>query len=229
MSIDLFVMPLWRFKAGDFRSPIEVQLGIRPRIATAEGIESHPRPPSWISRWRAKRDVAKLKRFVARANGVPIDWKDEGDVVYSGQTYGMTPLKAYAHWLDCREKMPGFDPPSDHDYDRHPVFSIEINRTSFPQLIEHDCYNGYFLPVEFSSVVEAEPYLIFGNWPATRSVGSSPMLRRELDRMQEDLQVPEPYDYSQDDPLIAVRAAYLTIRKAVDLSCQHGLPMIFWG
>lgn len=229
MSLDLYVMPLWRFKAGDFRSPIEVQLGIRPRIATADGMDSVPRPPSWIARWRAKREVAKLKRLVSRANSVPIDWKDEGDVVHSGQTYGMTPLKAYARWLDCREQLPTFDPPSDHDYDKHPVFSIEMEGTSFPHLLYHDCYNGYYLPVVFSSVVEAEPYLVYGHWPATRSVGSSPRLRRELDRIQEELCVPDEYDYPKDDPLIAVRAAYKTIRKAVELSCQHALPLIFWG
>ena len=30
MALDIYVMPLWRFKVGDFRSPIETATGIRP-------------------------------------------------------------------------------------------------------------------------------------------------------------------------------------------------------
>jgi hypothetical protein len=95
--------------------------------------------------------------------------------------------------------------------------------------VEHDCYNGYYLPCEFERVTQVEPYLIFGEWPASKSVGSTPRLLRELDLVQAQLQVPDGYDYPADDPLVEVKAAYLQLREVAQLSCQHGLPIIFWG
>ena len=36
-------------------------------------------------------------------------------------------------------------------------------------------------------------------------------------------------EYPPGDPLVAVKAAYLQLRRAAELSCRHGLPIIFWG
>jgi hypothetical protein len=43
------------------------------------------------------------------------------------------------------------------------------------------------------------------------------------------VQVAEGYDYPTDDPLIAVKTAYLLLRELAELSCRHRLPIIFWG
>jgi hypothetical protein len=229
MALDLYVMPLWRFKAGDFASRIEAAIGIRPKIVTAEGVEERPAPVGGFGRWRARRQVSAIRRAVEALNGTPVRWKDDGGVVYSEQSRGMEALRAYAKWLDCRGQVPEFAPAPGGDYYQHPVMGLEIERVSCPHLTGHDCYNGYYLPCDFERLARVEPYKIFGQWPATRPVGSSVRLLRELDYVQERLRVPESYDYPQDDPLVAVKAAYLELREVADLSCRHGLPIIFWG
>lgn len=229
MGLDIYVMPLWRFKAGDFRSPIEAATGVRPKIATVDGIEEVPVSIGWLDRWRARRQVAAVRRAVESVNQTRLRWDDEGGVAYSAQSGGMEALRAYARWLDCVDQMPEFTPPPEGDYYKHPVMELEIERPSCPHLVGHDCHNGYFLPCEFARLVEVEPYLIFGHWPASRSVGSSVRLRRELDSVQERLGVAEGHDDPPDGPLAAVKTAYLQLRKAAELSCRHGLPIIFWG
>jgi len=229
MGLDVYVMPLWRFKVGDFRSPIEGATGIRPKIVTADGIEERPASVGWLGRWRAKRQVAAIRKAVESVNRTRLRWDDEGGVVYSEQSGGMEALRAYAKWLDCADRMPEFGPPPEGDFYKHPVMGMEVERLSCPHLVEHDCYNGYFLPCKFARLAEVEPYKIFGHWPATRSVGSGVRLLQELDLVQGRLKVPEGYDYPQDDPLVAVKAAYLQLREAAELSCRHGLPLIFWG
>jgi hypothetical protein len=227
--LDVYVMPLWRFKAGDFHSPIEAAVGMRPKIVTADGLDERPARAGWFSRWRARRQVAAIRKAVESINGVPVEWADDGGVVYERQSFGFESLRAYANWLDCREQFPQFDPPPEGDYYKHPVMSVEVGRLSCPHLVEHDCYSGYYLPCEFERMVRVEPYLIFGQWPASRAVGSSPRLLRELDFVQATLQVPEGYQYPADDPLVAVKAAYLQLREVAELSCRCGLPIIFWG
>jgi hypothetical protein len=229
MGLDVYVMPLWRFKVGDFRSPIEVATGIRPKIVTADGIEERPARIGWLARWRARRQVAAIRKAVESANGIRIRWVDEGGVVYAEQSRGFEALRAFAKWLDCRDQFTEFGPPPQGDYYKHPVMAAEVSRLSCPHLVEHDCYNGYYLPCEFERVTQVEPYLIFGEWPASKSVGSTPRLLRELDLVQAQLQVPDGYDYPADDPLVEVKAAYLQLREVAQLSCQHGLPIIFWG
>lgn len=229
MGLDIYVMPLWRFKAGDFRSPIEAATGIRPKIVTADGIEERPASVGLLDRWRAKRQVVAVRKAVEAVNKARFRWEDEGGVVYSEQSGGMEALRAYARWLDCLDRMPEFDPPHEGDYYKHPALGLEVERQSCPHLVGHDCYNGYYLPCDFERLAEVEPYMIFGCWPASRSVGSSVRLLKELDFVQRHLRVPEGYDYPQDDPLVAVKAAYLQLREVAELSCRHALPIIFWG
>jgi hypothetical protein len=229
MGLDLYVMPLWRFKAGDFRTPSEVALKIRPKLASPDGIAPGPAPPGMFARWRARREVATIRRAVERANHTRVRWNDDGDVVYSSWSRGMEALRAYAMWLDCRRQLPEFGPAPGGDYYRHPALSLGVEPRSCPHVVEHDCFNGYYLPSEFPRITHVEPYKMLGEWPTAQSVGSSVRLREELNLVQERLQVPEGYDFPQDDPLIAVKAAYLQMRKIAELSCRHGLPIIFWG
>jgi hypothetical protein len=229
VALDVYVMPLWRFKVGDFSSPIEVATGIRPKIVTPDGTEERPARVGWLGRWRARRRVAAIRKAVEAANNTRVQWSDEGGVVYAGQSRGFEPLRAYAWWLDCRDRFPEFGAPPEGDYYKHPVMAAEVGRLSCPHLVEHDCYNGYHLPCEFERVVEVEPYLIFGQWPASRPVGSAPRLLRELESVQAALRAPDAYDYPADDPLVAVKAAYLQLREVAELSCRHELPIIFWG
>jgi hypothetical protein len=222
-------MPLWRFKVNDFVSPIEAAIGIRPKIITADGVQERPTAVGWLERWRARRQIAAIRKEVESANGVRIRWNDEGECVYAEQAHGLLALQVFAKWLDCRDRLPKFSPPSNGDYAHHSVGAIQVDRLSCPHLVKHDCHSGYYLPCEFEYLAQVEPYMVFGHWPATRPVGSSPRLLRELDMVQAELSVPADYQYSAEDPLAAVKEAYWQLREVAELSCRHGLPIIFCG
>jgi hypothetical protein len=49
-----------------------------------------------------------------------------------------------------------------------------------------------------------------------------------LQSVQAELRVPVGYEYPADDPLVAVKAAYLQLREVAELSCRHGSPVIIW-
>ena len=48
MALDAYVMPLWRFKAGDFTSPIEENLGVKPNVISLA--DPSPPPAPWYLR-----------------------------------------------------------------------------------------------------------------------------------------------------------------------------------
>jgi hypothetical protein len=229
MGLNVYVMPLWRFKAGDIRSPIESAIGLRPKILTADGVYKWPALGGWLERRRASQQVKAIRSAVEAANGNRIRWADDGEVVYSAPSHGFEPLRAYAKWLDCRDRVPKFEPPPEGDYYKHPAMTAEVSRLSCPHLVQHDLYNGYYLPCEFERMVDVEPYMIFGKWPASRPVGSAPRLLRELEVVQAKLRVPGGYDYPKDDSLLQVKRAYLQLCEVAELSCRHRLPVIFWG
>jgi hypothetical protein len=229
VSLDIYVMPLWRFKVGDFCSPIETATGMRPTIVTTSGSVNTPAKTGWFSRLKAKRQVGVIRKAVEKANAARIQWNDDGGVVYGEQSQGMEPLRAFAKWLDCREQFPVFVEPPERDYFKHPIWSVEVDGLSCSHLVNHDCFSGYYLPCAFDKLVKVEPYMIFGTWPAARSVGSTPRLLRELDFVQSELRVPDGYDYPEDDLLLAVKTAYLQLREVAAASSLSGLPVIFWG
>ena len=229
MALDVYVMPLWRFKVGDFHSPVESATGLRPTILTAEGIVRLRTRVRWLARWRARRQVAIIRKAVEASSGRPAHWNDEGGVVYSSQSPGFTSLRTFAKWLDCRDRFPSFEPPKKWNDYEHPILAAELRLRTCPQLVEHSCYSGYFLPCEFESLVQVEPFMMLGRWPMTRQAGSTPQLLRELDRVQEVLQVPDGYEYDESDPFARVKESYRQLREIARLSNHHGLPMIFWG
>jgi hypothetical protein len=229
MALDAYVMPLQRVKVGDFRSPIEAAIGIRPKIVTPEGILQLPKSVNWLQRWRAKQEVKAIRKAVEAANGIQIRWMDRGEVVYAEQAHGLDALRAFAKWLDCREQFPRFSVMPESDYHEHPIWSVMVPRVSCPHLVTHDCFNGFYLPCEFERVVPVETNMILGKLSATRPVGSSLRLLRELDFLQKVLKVPSGYQQVENDRLHPVKAAYIQLRTIAELSVKHRLPIIFWG
>jgi hypothetical protein len=146
-------------------------------------------------------------------------------VVYAEQSRGFESLRAYAKWLDCREELSEFGPAPDNNYYEHPVWKVKGGTPSNPHLVAHDCFCGYYLPCDFDQMAMVEPYMIFGRWPASRSVGSTPRLLRALDRLRPEL----GDEYPPDDPLLPVKAAFRQLQQVAELSVEYALPIIFWG
>lgn len=229
MGLDIYVMPLWRFKVGDFLTPTEAALGVRSKLVVGNQIVERTGRFTRADEARARREVQALRRVAELANQVPVQWDDEGSVVYAQQSEGIEPLRAYARWLDLREQLPSFDSPPEGNYYRHPAMGLRPTRPlSCPHLVEHDCYSGYYLPCEFDQLVRVEPYEVYGR-RFRRSVGSGPRLRRELDFIGQHLPAPDGYTWQEGDPLAPVKAVLCQMRQVAELSCRHGLPIIFWG
>ncbi len=245
MALDLFVMPLWRFKAGYFESPLETKLGLKPTIVSLNGMYTLPYRWRWFTAYSARREVRSIKKEVAAQTGVPIDWKDDGPVVYSERPGGFEDLRAYAKWLDYRDRIPDFTAPEDRDFYKHAVWTLNDNiQLSCPQLVNHNCYSGYFLPCDFQQTVEVEPFEIFGS-PFKRSVGSSLRLREELKLINQHLKL-NVQEWCDDksahttfvkingrsyaaDPFYYIKWGFAVLQEASELSCERGLPIIFWS
>ena len=143
MALDVFVMPMWRFKAGYFESPLETKLGVRPTIVAPGGVYSLPNAWTWFSSLSARRQVRSLKKAVAAQTGVRINWNDNGQVVYSERPGSFVDLRAYAKWLDYRDRLPEFTVPADRNFPEHPVWELkDKGPLSCPHLVSHDCYSG---------------------------------------------------------------------------------------
>jgi hypothetical protein len=227
MALDIYVMPLWKFKVGDFASPLERLFGSKVKTITLSGVLD--RAKNAPAQWRARREVAAIRKAVGSANGTTIDWKDEGDVVYSEQSGGMQALQAYARWLDVRHRYPEFTEPPENDYRKHPVMELDYDRDwSFPHMVKHDCYSGYYLPCDFSTLVSVEPHQVY-SWTFERTVGSSIRLRDELAEIGKELKISDDWNYVASDPLYHVKCAHMQLNEVSKRSCEHELPIIFWG
>ena len=231
MATDAYVMPIWQFKVGDFRSPLE-RLAPAEKIyyATPRGLVSKLDLRGRLSRWRARREVRAIAKAVSDANGAAVSWVDDGPCVYGEQFRAEHPLKSYIWWLERRDLLGEFQLPEDGSEAAGRVWQTGRDRpVSYPHLWQNGFYNDYFLPAEFERVVEVEPYLIFGRFDAARRVSSTPRALRELDSLNRELRADPEYQWRDDDPLAAVKLAFNQVRQVLELSRQYGLPVIFWG
>jgi hypothetical protein len=231
MSLDVYVMPIWKFKAGDFTSPLEA-LGAAPVVVSPGGITQREpgTPASFITRWKAKRATRRLRREIEAEVGHAVEWNEDGYVAYSEQGQPFEILRAYAKWLDYRDLLPTFDPPPEDDYHKHPVMTDNLARPlTYPQLVAHSCYSGYFIPTDLERVVYVERYTIWDTWRFKRSVGSSLRLLADLEQLGQVLEVDEHYQWTQGDPLAPVKAAFAQLFEIAKISRKMNLPIVFHG
>jgi hypothetical protein len=241
VSLDVFVMPLWRFKTGDFETSLERLVGdpAKVQITGPEGTGVRRRLKGYFARRRATKEVAAIAAAVEAANGRKCAWRDDGPVVYSQQYRSGDALKLYLWWLDRRDLVPRFEPPPDRTYAPHPLYEVARDRPSHGHLRQHSLYNGYLLPCDFDHVVNVEPYLVFGTWPAHHDVASAPRVRAELEFLAGQVGLPDAatvrpgtpggYEWTEHDPLADVKLAVAELLHILILSERHGLPVIFWG
>lgn len=253
MALDAYVMPLWRFKAGDFTSPIEATLGIKPTIISPA---TRPMPrASWYLRLLAKigiiqfvppppgpspeelraaavQEVDALKVQLTKMIGTPIDWSDNGDVHYNKQFHNPSVLQTFAAWYDHREELPEFLPAPELRYYKHPVRSLpKPAKRRFPTLAEHSLYAGYLIPLPFEGIHLVEPYKSWGDREFFHDVASTQTMMRELAELLEFIAtVPEVREEQHGSiPVADARWYAEELQRMCILSIEHRLPVIFYG
>ena len=231
MAVDVYVMPIWRFKVGDFESPLErLAPASQVHYVTPQGIFTRLDPRAWLTRWRAKREVRSIQREVSAANGFPVSWVDEGACVYSAQLHTTDEFKSYIWWLERRELLGEFRAPKAGDSSAAAFWQTAPDRpTAFPHLSKNGMYSDYFLPAEFERVVEVEPEKLGGWFPVTKAVSSTPRALREIHVLNQHLRVEPDYKWQEGDPLALVKVTFNFVRNFLELSHKHRLPVIFWG
>jgi hypothetical protein len=246
-------MPLWRFKAGDFTSPIEAALGVKPTVisppvqplprapwylrllATIGIIEFIPPPPELSPAERravAIQEVDTLKAQLTQLIGTAIEWPDDGDVHYNKQFHDPSVLKAFAAWHDHREELPEFLPAPELQYYKHPVRRLpKPAKRRFPILAEHSLYAGYLIPVPFEGIHLVEPYKSWRDLEFFHDVASTQTVMRELaDLLAFMATVPEVREEQHGTiPVAHARWYAEELQRMCALSIEHRLPVIFYG
>jgi hypothetical protein len=252
MALNAYVMPLWRFKAGDLSSPIEKTLGVKPtvisladprpprtpwyrRLFTKIGIIQFEPPPPEPSpeerRAAAMQEVKELKAQLTEMIGTTIDWPDEGIVRYSEQFHEPVAMRAFAAWHDHRDELPEFTRPPKENYYEHPVWSLATPaRRRFPTLVEHSLHTGYLLPVAFEGVVEVEPFKI-RVWEFFHDVASTQTMLRDVTALLEFLSTVSMDEDQEPGPIVMrdIRWYAEELQRMCRLSLEHQLPVIFHG
>jgi hypothetical protein len=247
-------MPLWRFKAGDFTSPIEATLGIKPTIISPDMPPPLPSAP-WYLRLLAKigiiqffpppseptpeerrtvaiQEVDALKTQLTEMTGTTIDWPDEGEVHYNKQFHDPSVLRAFAAWHDHRDELPEFLVAPELRYYKHPVWKLpKPAKRRFPILAQHSLYAGYFLPVAFEGIHLVEPYKSWGDREFFHDVASTqPVIRELADLLEFIATVPEVRETEHGSiPVGDARWYAEELQRICSLSFQHTLPVIFYG
>lgn len=246
MSVDIYVMPLGRFKSGDFESPLQRVFGAEnvTRVTRA-GIKKTP-PPETISAalelMVAADEVRLVRKFLDRAatemslEAKALDWTDEGDTHFAEQAVCLEAATTYANWLSHQEKYPVFEVPDPDDFEAHPVWDLvdDQSSTNYPHLALHDHYIGYYLPCEFSRLLHMPTG--YDGYPNQRSIGSSYRLRDELKEVGATLELEWQSGVGlvddreeRDEVLSEVVTALTQLSRAAEASCEHQLPIIFDG
>ncbi len=246
MSVNIYVMPLGRFKSGDFESPLQQVFGAdNVTRVTPDGIKRRPEPETiseTLELLVAADEFRLVRQFLDRAASQmslepqALQWTDEGDTHFAEQAVYLGAASTYAHWLSHQDEYPVFEVPDPDDFESHPVWHLvdDPSSTSYPHLGLHDHYVGYYLPCDFPRMLEMATG--YDGYPCDRSIGSSYRLRDELAEVGKTLDliwqsgVGLVDECDERAPVLdQVSAALVQLSRAAEASCKHGLPIIFDG
>lgn len=231
MALDVFVMSLSRYLAGDFTTATE-------RFAREQGIPYSRlggEKPDW-SIDDAREYVRSLRMQLSLQLGLEICWRDEGETVFAEQFSfdAWHALRAFA--ADLTRPLSGFrfDGESHRHPALHPIWLGEV-RTPYEHLIIHSDNNGFYLPTDFDGPFVLEMYEGVDEGRQPR-VGSSLGLLRELNDLGRRLGLTRDCgeegwteQFVRDDPLELPKRGWTFMRSCARLSVSHGLPIIFDG
>lgn len=212
MGLDLLVLPLTRYLAGQYQGPVEA---IAQRVGAPK-----PGHPEDLARERVRRIREDLqRRFTA-----PLDWVEEGDVALSVQFhYGaLQALRAYAALQDHPLDAPGSTPDLNEKHPSLMKVYYQNAPTRYRHLIEHSDCSGFYAPCDFPEPVPCREILDFPprrerfweRWFASVALhqiaimaGAWKELRAELragkdeNRLIRKLQRESPYPKRKEEPL----------------------------
>ena len=220
MLCDVYIMPLWRFKAGD------ICLAEAADQTSGSSASAGRGPLQALRKFWARDAVRRIRSAVEAENDVTIDWRDEGPLVYHRAGEEFQALRAYARWLESPAEGRGqFETPPAGNYYKHAVWKAKRRCNNFPQLVDHDCCFGYYLPCAFERLTRVEPRKV-ERWTFLRAVGSSPRLLDELQRLGMIFAAESAAHIPDDATRHEVLAAHRQLCEIAELSCLHGLPVI---
>lgn len=148
MGLDLLVLPLSRFLAGQYQGPVEA---IAERVGAPK-----PDNPEDLARERVRRIREDLGRRIAQ----PLDWTDEGEVALSVQYHyaALQSLRAYAalqdYPLDAQVTL-------DESHPSLMKIYYQNAPTRYPHLIDHSDCGGFYIPCDFLEPVPCREILDF--------------------------------------------------------------------
>jgi hypothetical protein len=143
MGLDLLVMPLSRYFAGQFQGPVEA-------LATRIG-NPKPSEPETL----AHRRVLRLREDIERRLGKTLFWSEEGDVALSVQHhYGaLHALRAFAAYQEYPAAEPFRVDGAPEDHPSLAKIYYQNAPTRFRHLIDQSDASGFYLPCDFDEPV----------------------------------------------------------------------------
>lgn len=214
MPLNVLVMPLSRYYAGDFPAA---------------------RPDNAMPLPDAQQVVNQICDMLSGSLAAEVRWEDRGETVVADQLPldHWHALRAYA--ADLTQPVPDFRfGPEAH---RHPGLVAIWNGTPSPyvHLIVHQDHQGYYFPADFAApmVLPIYPNVEESMQPI---VGSSHALLRELDDLGHRLGLSRDQgqdgwteQFESDDPYELVKWGWVFLHQCARLSVEHRLPIIFHG
>lgn len=235
MSIDAYVMPLWRFKAGDVTTAVQRMFGGKASaVVTADGQTLPPgKPIDKLTERRCRLEVERLKRDLARARrGASFDWNDDGPTVYQEQVNGVPFLSTYALAMQYEDILGPVSMSESGSPFQHPAWGqvrASPRPLRFKHLIALNTSLGVLLPCEFEGPTVCE-WRTHDGKAAQLFLDSAPALLREAKELREELGVPAGYrGEAHSFPQSVVCWSLYELNRMLALSAEHRLPVIFWG
>src|SRR5688572_17930799 len=219
MALVVYVMPLWRYLAGDYEA------------AQAQfGADAGSRALS-VSPAEARTFVARLRHGFRDVSRNAMRWHDRGEAIFARpfNVESWNALRAFA--ADQQYPVAGFN--FGRESHRHPGLHEVLygHGSAFEHTVKQHETGGFYLPVDFARPLELT---VREDASSTILAGSSVALLRELnvlgprvglDRDLGELREGEVFAV-RPEPLQYVKFGWAFLRHVARLSVQHRLPII---
>ena len=219
MGLVVYVMPLWRYLAGDYEAA-------QARFGADAGSRALSVSPA-----EARTFVARLRHGFRDVSRNAMRWHDRGEAVFARpfNVESWNALRAFA--ADQQYPVQRFN--FGKESHRHPGLHEVLygHGSAFEHTVKQHETGGFYLPVDFARPLELT---VREDASSTILAGSSLALLRELNLLgprvglERDLGDLEPGEVFavRPEPLQYVKFGWAFLRHAARLSVQHRLPII---